>query len=212
MFTGIVQDVGAIQSAESREGDLVIGIKPGVPHADRVRIGDSVAVAGVCLTVVRIASGCLFFDVSKETLSRTSLGDWRAGQDVNLELAMSAQDRFGGHLVSGHIDGVATLIEAETSARSTRMRFEASRDLAAYIAEKGSVTLDGVSLTVNAVCDREETVSFDVNLVPHTLSVTTLGRLASGDRVHIEVDLVARYLKRLQDCGEKPVSCFKTDE
>ena len=201
MFTGIVQDVGTVQSAESREGDLVIRIKPGVPHADRVRIGDSVAVAGVCLTVVRIASGCLFFDVSKETLSRTLLKDWRAGQGVNLELAMSAQDRFGGHLVSGHIDGVVTLIAAETSARSTLMRFEGSRDLAPYIAEKGSVTLDGVSLTVNAVCDRKETVSFDVNLVPHTLSATTLGRLASGDRAHIEVDLVARYLKRLQECG-----------
>ena len=113
---------------------------------------------------------------------------------------MSAQDRFGGHLVSGHVDGVVTLIEAEKSARSTRMRFEGPRDVAAYIAEKGSVTLDGVSLTVNDVSDHEETVRFNVNLVPHTLGVTTLGQLASGNRVHIEVDLVARYLKRLQEC------------
>tara|TARA_Y100001960_G_C14705235_1_gene843941 strand:- start:112 stop:717 length:606 start_codon:yes stop_codon:yes gene_type:complete len=201
MFTGIVQDVGVIESIDSREGDLVIQVKPRALHAELVRIGDSIAVAGVCLTVVRNESGGLFFDVSEETLSRTLLADWQGGQGVNLEPAMSAQDRFGGHLVSGHIDGVVTLIESETSARSTRMRFNGSREFAAYIAEKGSVTLDGVSLTVNAVADHEETVGFDVNLVPHTLSVTTLGRLVSGDRVHIEVDLVARYLKRLQACG-----------
>ena len=200
MFTGIVQAVGTIESVQFREGDLVARIKPGALPTDLVQIGDSIAVSGVCLTAVRIEVGCLFFDVSKETLSRTLLEDWQPGQGVNLELAMRAQDRFGGHLVSGHVDGVVTLIEAEKSARSTRMRFEGPRDVAAYIAEKGSVTLDGVSLTVNDVSDHEETVTFNVNLVPHTLGVTTLGQLASGNRVHVEVDLVARYLKRLQEC------------
>ena len=200
MFTGIVQAVGTIESVQFREGDLVARIKPGALPTDLVQIGDSIAVSGVCLTAVRIEVGCLFFDVSKETLSRTLLENWQTGQGVNLELAMTAQDRFGGHLVSGHVDGVVTLIEAEKSARSTRMCFEGPRDVAAYIAEKGSVTLDGVSLTVNDVSDHEETVTFNVNLVPHTLGVTTLGQLASGNRVHVEVDLVARYLKRLQEC------------
>ena len=165
-----------------------------------VQPGDSIAVAGVCLTAVSIESGCLFFDVSKETLSRTLLGSWQPGEGVNLELAMSAQDRFGGHLVSGHVDGLATLIESEASARSTRMRFAGSREVAVYIAEKGSVTLDGVSLTVNGVTDSQAAVMFDVNLVPHTLDVTTLGRLAVEDSVHLEVDMVARYLQRMQEC------------
>ena len=160
----------------------------------------SIAVAGVCLTAVSIASGCVFFDVSKETLSRTLLGNSRVGDGVNLELAMGAQDRFGGHLVSGHVDGLATLIEATASARSTRMRFSGSREVAAFIAEKGSVTLDGVSLTVNDVRDTEAEVIFEVNLVPHTLGVTTLGRLTTKDSVHLEVDMVARYLKRMQEC------------
>ena len=201
MFTGIVQDVGTIESVEFREGDLVAQIKPRALHTGLVQIGDSIAVSGVCLTAVRIEVGCLFFDVSKETLSRTLLEHWQTGQGVNLELAMTAQDRFGGHLVSGHVDGVVTLIETEASARSTRLRFEGPRDVAPFIAEKGSVTLDGVSLTVNDVVDHEEAVCFNVNLVPHTLNVTTLGELAVADRAHIEADLVARYLKRIQDCG-----------
>jgi riboflavin synthase len=200
MFTGIVQDVGTIESLESRQGDLVIGIRPVVLDTNLVQVGDSIAVAGVCLTAVNNELGCLFFDVSKETLSRTLLGSRQSGDGVNLELAMSAQDRFGGHLVSGHVDGLATLIESEASARSTRMRFAGSREVAVYIAEKGSVTLDGVSLTVNGVTDSQAAVMFDVNLVPHTLGVTTLGRLATEDRVHLEVDMVARYLQRMQDC------------
>ena len=200
MFTGIVQDVGEIESLEPRSGDLVIGIRPGGLDTKLVKLGDSIAVAGVCLTAVSIASGCVFFDVSKETLSRTLLGNSSVGDGVNLELAMGAQDRFGGHLVSGHVDGLATLIESTASARSTRMRFSGSREVAAFIAEKGSVTLDGVSLTVNDVRDTEAEVIFEVNLVPHTLGVTTLGRLTRKDVVHLEVDMVARYLKRMQEC------------
>ena len=200
MFTGIVQDVGEIESLEPRSGDLVIGIRPGTLDTKLVKLGDSIAVAGVCLTAVSIASGCVFFDVSKETLSRTLLGNSSVGDGVNLELAMGAQDRFGGHLVSGHVDGLATLIESTASARSTRMRFSGSREVAAFIAEKGSVTLDGVSLTVNDVRDTQAEVIFEVNLVPHTLGVTTLGRLTTKDSVHLEVDMVARYLKRMQEC------------
>ena len=200
MFTGIVQDVGKIESLEPRSGDLVIGIRPGALDTKLVKLGDSIAVAGVCLTAVNIASGCVFFDVSKETLSRTLLGNSRVGDGVNLELAMGAQDRFGGHLVSGHVDGLATLIESTASARSTRMRFSGSREVAAFIAEKGSVTLDGVSLTVNGVRDTQAEVIFEVNLVPHTLGVTTLGRLTTKDSVHLEVDMVARYLRRMQEC------------
>ena len=200
MFTGIVQDVGEIESLEPRLGDLVIGIRLGALDTKLVKLGDSIAVAGVCLTAVSIASGCVFFDVSKETLSRTLLGNWKLGDGGNLELAMDVQDRFGGHLVSGHVDGLATLIESKASARSTRMEFSGSREVAAFIAEKGSVTLDGVSLTVNSVRDTQAEVIFDVNLVPHTLGVTTLGRLTKKDSVHLEVDMVARYLKRMRDC------------
>ena len=200
MFTGIVQDVGEIESLEPRSGDLVIGIRLGALDTKLVKLGDSIAVAGVCLTAVSIASGCVFFDVSKETLSRTLLANSSVGDGVNLELAMGAQDRFGGHLVSGHVDGSATLIESTASARSTRMRFSGSREVAAFIAEKGSVTLDGVSLTVNEVRDTQAEVIFEVNLVPHTLRVTTLGRLTKKDSVHLEVDMVARYLKRMQEC------------
>ena len=200
MFTGIVQDVGEIESLEPRSGDLVIGIRPGGLDTKLVKLGDSIAVAGVCLTAVSIASGCVFFDVSKETLSRTLLGNSSVGDGVNLELAMGAQDRFGGHLVSGHVDGLAILIESTASARSTRMRFSGSREVAAFIAEKGSVTLDGVSLTVNGVRDTQAEVIFEVNLVPHTLGLTTLGRLTTKDSVHLEVDMVARYLKRMQEC------------
>ena len=200
MFTGIVQDVGKIESLEPRSGDLVIGIRLYALDTKLVKLGDSIAVAGVCLTAVSIASGCVFFDVSKETLSRTLLGNSSVGDGVNLELAMGAQDRFGGHLVSGHVDGLATLIESTASARSTRMRFSGSREVAAFIAEKGSVTLDGVSLTVNDVRDTQAEVIFEVNLVPHTLGVTTLGRLTTKDSVHLEVDMVARYLKRMQEC------------
>jgi len=200
MFTGIVQDVGKIESLEPRSGDLVIGIRLDALDTKLVKLGDSIAVAGVCLTAVSIASGCVFFDVSKETLSRTLFGNSSVGDGVNLELAMGAQDRFGGHLVSGHVDGLATLIESTASARSTRMRFSGSREVAAFIAEKGSVTLDGVSLTVNDVRDTQAEVIFEVNLVPHTLGVTTLGRLTTKDSVHLEVDMVARYLKRMQEC------------
>ncbi|XXK21063.1 riboflavin synthase [Arenicellales bacterium nBUS_48] len=197
MFTGIVQDIGEIASIVPREGDVAIEIALREIDSGAIRIGDSVSVAGACLTVVARREDRLFFDVSKETLARTLMGQWRPGVKVNVELAMSGSDRFGGHLVSGHIDGKGRLVNCYESARSTRMVFEGGKEIAPYIAEKGSITIDGVSLTVNSVSDEPSSVRFEVNLVPHTLSATTLGNLDTDDRVHLEVDLIARYLHRM---------------
>ncbi len=197
MFTGIVQDIGEIASIIPREGDVAIEIALREIDSGAIHIGDSVSVAGACLTVVDRREDRLFFDVSKETLARTLMGQWRPGVKVNVELAMSGSDRFGGHMVSGHIDGKGRLVNCYESARSTRMVFEGGKEIAPYIAEKGSITIDGVSLTVNSVSDEPSSVRFEVNLVPHTLSATTLGNLDTDDRVHLEVDLIARYLHRM---------------
>ena len=199
MFTGIVQDIGEITSIIPREGDVVIEIALKRIDSAAIRIGDSVSVAGACLTVVNRREDRLFFDVSRETLARTLMGQWRPGVKVNVELAMSGSDRFGGHMVSGHIDGKGRLVSCSESARSTRMVFEGEKEIAPYVAEKGSITIDGVSLTVNSVSDEPALVRFEVNLVPHTLSVTTLGNLDPDDRVHLEVDLIARYLHRMMN-------------
>jgi riboflavin synthase len=183
MFTGIVQAVGSIEK-----------LHPHVVAAGRlslgdVRIGDSISVQGCCLTVVKKAKGRLWFDVSKETL-RVTAGLDRPGA-VNLEKSLGLGDRLGGHLVTGHVDGVGRLLKKKGS----EYTFEAPKKLARYIARKGSICLDGVSLTVNKAKGR----TFEVNLIPHTLKVTTLGRLAAGDTVNLEVDLVARYVARLLD-------------
>ena len=199
MFTGIVQDVGEIASIIPREGDVAIEITLREIDGGAIRIGDSVSVAGACLTVVNLREDRLFFDVSRETLGRTLMGQWRPGIKVNVELAMSGSDRFGGHMVSGHIDGKGRLVSRYESARSTRMVFEGEKEIAPFVAEKGSITIDGVSLTVNSVSDEPASVRFEVNLVPHTLSVTTLGNLDTEDRVHLEVDLIARYLHRMMN-------------
>ena len=199
MFTGIVQDVGEIASIIPREGDVAIEITLREIDGSAIRIGDSVSVAGACLTVVILREDRLFFDVSRETLGRTLMGQWRPGIKVNVELAMSGSDRFGGHMVSGHIDGKGRLVSRYESARSTRMVFAGEKEIAPFVAEKGSITIDGVSLTVNSVSDAPASVRFEVNLVPHTLSVTTLGNLDTDDRVHLEVDLIARYLHRMMN-------------
>lgn len=199
MFTGIVQDIGEITSITPREGDVAIEIALKQIDSGAIRIGDSVSVAGACLTVVERREDRLFFDVSRETLARTLMDQWCPGVKVNLELAMSGSDRFGGHMVSGHIDGKGRLVSCSESARSTRMVFEGGKEIAPYVAEKGSITIDGVSLTVNSVSDEPALVRFEVNLVPHTLSVTTLGNLDPDDRVHLEVDLIARYLHRMMN-------------
>jgi riboflavin synthase len=193
MFTGIIQDVGRIRSVESRAGDVRLGIEVDTLDLARQRIGDSIAVSGVCLTVIALEPPVFCADVSRETLGLTTLGAATAGRRVNLEAALRAGEPLGGHLVSGHVDGVAMLLERSGDARSQRLRLRVPAELARYIARKGSVTLDGVSLTVNAVDGAE----FAINLVPHTLAVTTLGALAPGDRANIEIDTMARYAERL---------------
>lgn len=193
MFTGIVQAVGTIARLDRRDGDARVDIAAGSLSLADTTLGDSIAVNGVCLTVVACTDATFTADVSGETLTRTSLGSLRIGARVNLEKALAVGDRLGGHLVSGHVDGLATLRAREADARSVRFRLAAPTALAKYIATKGSVCLDGVSLTVNTVAGAE----FDVNIVPHTLAVTTLHDWQVGDAINLEVDVIARYLERL---------------
>jgi riboflavin synthase len=193
MFTGIVQDVGQVAVREMRGVDarLVIATK-NLDLSDTV-IGDSVSVQGVCLTVTALEGASFSADVSHETLSLTTLGELTVGSAVNLEPALRAGDRLGGHLVSGHVDGVAQVSATSRDGDSLRVKVTVPTELARYIARKGSVTVDGVSLTVNEV----EGATVGVNLIPHTQVVTTLGRLAPGTRVNLEVDQMARYAERL---------------
>jgi riboflavin synthase len=193
MFTGIVQSVGAVRAITPRNGDVELLI--GAPGLDlkSVAIGDSISVSGCCLTVTRLEADAFAADVSVETLNVTTLGQWRVGQRVNLEKALCAGQPLGGHYVTGHVDGVASVVDLHSDARSVRMQFEVPKPLARYIARKGSVCIDGVSLTVNDV----EPARFSVNLIPHTLEVTTLHECRSGTRVNLEVDIIARYLERL---------------
>jgi riboflavin synthase len=193
MFTGIVQDVGKVQSREMRGGDVRLAIAVDRLSLDRTAIGDSISVQGVCLTVTALATGGFSADVSRETLSLTTLGDLAVGSPVNLEPALRAGEPLGGHLVSGHVDGVGRVLSLAEEARSLRVDFEAPADLARYLARKGSITVDGVSLTINEVIGQR----FGVNLIPHTRDVTTLGRLTTGTRVNLEIDQVARYVERL---------------
>jgi riboflavin synthase len=198
MFTGIIQAMGEVTSLENSASGARLRVDcPQLAPSDWTE-GDSVAVAGCCLTVLAIDENGFSADLSAETLARTSLGRLRPGHPVNLEPALAVGDRLGGHLVSGHVDGLTELVELTPLGDNSRLRFRVPQALAKYIAVKGSVTLDGVSLTVNAVQDRE----FEVNLIPHTLKVTTLGRLAPGDEVNLEVDLLARYMERLLEQRE----------
>jgi riboflavin synthase len=193
VFTGIVLDVGKVLAREDRGGDarMIIGFNQ--LRSTDFQIGDSICVQGCCLTATELPRGAFAADVSRETLSLTTLGDLAVGSPVNLEPSLKAGDALGGHLVSGHVDGVAEVVAISGDARSTRLKIAVPADLARYIARKGSVAVDGVSLTVNEV----EGVTFGVNIIPHTQTVTTLGQLAIGTRVNLEVDQVARYVERL---------------
>ena len=193
MFTGIVQAVGTISALENRGRDRRVRIHTGTLDLGDVIPGDSISVSGICLTVVELEEHGFSADVSGETLSRTIIGDLQTGSTVNLEKALLPTTRLGGHLVSGHVDAVGTVEDIGEAGSSMRLAIRVPDTLARYIAEKGSVTVDGVSLTVNAV----DGAVFALNLVPHTLRETTLGDLTAGRRVNIEVDLVARYLERL---------------
>jgi riboflavin synthase len=193
MFTGIVQDLGRIEAREPRGGDVRLTIAVDRFDLGHTAIGDSICVQGVCLTVIDLRAGRFVADVSRETLTLTTLGELEVSATVNIEAALRAGDPLGGHLMSGHIDGVATVTQTRMEARSRRVSIAVPACLARYIVRKGSVALDGVSLTVNEV---QEAVC-GVNLIPHTLAVTTLGRVATGTRLNLEVDQLARYVERL---------------
>jgi riboflavin synthase len=193
MFTGIIIATGRLASIAERGGDLTLGIDASGLDAARIGIGDSVSVQGVCLTATRIEGPVFYADVSRETLAKTTLGALASGARVNLEPSLRAGDALGGHLVSGHVDAVGRLVDLAEDARSRRLQFELPQALMRFVAPKGSICIDGVSLTVNQV----EARRFDVNIIPHTAVVTTLGELSIGGAVNVEIDVIARYLDRL---------------
>lgn len=192
MFTGIVAAVGEIKQVAPLEKGVRLDIACGGLDLSDVRTGDSIAVNGVCLTVIGLAPAIFTVDVSRETLNCTH-GLERPGGKVNLEKALRLSDRLGGHLVSGHVDGIGEVVKFEPAGESMLLRIRAPKDLAKYVAHKGSITVSGVSLTVNRV----EGEAFDINLIPHTLTVTTLNELKPGANVNLEVDLLARYVERM---------------
>ena len=194
MFAGIVTDLGRVRGVEER-GDTRLAIETAWDAAE-LALGASVACSGVCLTVVETGAGWFAVDVSAETLACSTLGAWRAGAAVNLERALRLGEELGGHLVFGHVDGVAEVVEAKEEGESLRLAVRPPKDLLRLIAPKGSLALDGVSLTVNAVRDEPGGV-FELNLIPHTRRATTLGRCRAGTRVNLEIDMLARYVQRL---------------
>ena len=201
MFTGIVTAIGTIQSVEQR-GDLRVTISCPFDPAT-IAIGASISCSGVCLTVVdrgtQTGDGWFAVDVSAETVARTARDMWHEGRRVNLEQSLKLGDELGGHIVSGHVDAVGKIADWQPEGDSTRLTVRAPKELAAFIASKGSIAVDGVSLTVNEVADRADgTVDFGLNVIPHTAEVTTLGELAQGAEVNLEIDTVARYLQRLE--------------
>ena len=195
MFTGIVTDVGEVVSAEQR-GDLRLRIRTGYDLAT-VDLGASIACSGVCLTVVDKGDEWFAVDVSAETVSRTARDMWREGARLNLERPLRMGDELGGHIVTGHVDSVGEVIGVRTEGDSTRIGIRVERALAPAIAQKGSITLDGVSLTVNDVSDEEDGTHFAVNIIPHTASETTLGDLSQGRQLNVEIDVIARYIDRM---------------
>ncbi len=192
MFSGIVADVGTIIKSEDREGGLRLNVATRQLGMDDVQLGDSIAVNGVCLTVVKMQDKVFTVDVSRETLNCT-VGLDRQGARVNLEKALRLADRLGGHLVSGHVDGVGDVVSFADLGESWKLTLRAPQTLAKYIAAKGSITVNGVSLTVNRV----EGTEFELNLIPHTLAMTTLNELKAGAKVNLEIDLIARYVERM---------------
>ncbi|KRT55161.1 riboflavin synthase [endosymbiont of Ridgeia piscesae] len=198
MFTGIIQAIGTIAGKQNRGGDLRLQLRTGRLDLSDVALGDSIATNGVCLTVVELSSDGFTADVSRETLAHTTLTQLGVGSPVNLEKALTLNTRLGGHLVSGHVDGIGNIVDRAADARSIRFTLEAPAELAKYIAHKGSICVDGASLTVNAVDGNR----FELNIVPHTLQETIMAGYATGSQVNLEVDLLARYLERLM-LGER---------
>ena len=197
MFTGIIQAVGKIEALTPKGGDLSFAIDTGGLPMESVRLGDSISVSGCCLTVIEKRAKGFSADASRETLSLTTLGDLKPGSPVNLETALTLGTPLGGHLVSGHVDGLGTVKSRREEARSVRFDIELPEALQRYVVHKGSICVDGVSLTVNALRDNV----FDVNIIPHTMSHTIFGQYRVGSRVNLEVDVVARYVERMM--GER---------
>lgn len=195
MFTGIITDIGRIAAAESR-GDLRLTVQCGY-DMETVALGASIACSGVCLTVVDKGADWFAVDVSAETRARTAPGQWQEGARLNLERALKIGDELGGHIVTGHVDGIGTVLAADPVGDSTALTIAAGPEIAPYVARKGSICIDGVSLTVNAVEPLPDGVRFGINLIPHTGQHTTLGELQPGREVNIEIDLIARYLERM---------------
>lgn len=193
MFTGIIETQGTVTLLEKRGGDARLGIEAPAIDWSSVAVGDSIATNGVCLTAIEINAQGYFADVSAETLSLTTIGTWKSGTRVNLERALTPSSRLGGHIVSGHVDGIGEVLTRTSDARSERFLIRAPANLAKYVAHKGSITIDGTSLTVNQINGNE----FDINIVPHTLQVTIIGGYQPGTKVNLEVDVLARYLERL---------------
>ena len=191
MFTGIITDLGSVRSVRA-DGDTRFEFSTAFDTAG-IDIGASICCSGVCLTVIETGADWFAVSVSEESLSKTTLRNWQTGTPVNFERALKIGDELGGHIVSGHVDGVGTLLNQYAEGESTRMSFAAPTDLACFIAAKGSITIDGVSLTVNDV----DGDNFGVNIIPHTSTVTTLGKLCPGDQVNLEIDMLARYVARL---------------
>jgi riboflavin synthase len=200
LFTGIIATTGSVTSIRASGGDWRLTISsPALDFSD-VALGDSIAVSGICLTAVELLPQAFVADVSRETLACTTMGGWKEGELVNLEKALTPSSRLGGHIVSGHVDGVGELVSRRADARSERLVFSVPAALARYIAHKGSICIDGVSLTVNEVSGNE----FGVNIIPHTAERTTLHLYRPGRRVNLEVDVISRYLERLLMAGEAP--------
>jgi riboflavin synthase len=193
MFTGIIQAVGEVAAMQPSGGDMRLRIHTGKLPLDDVVLGDSICTNGVCLTVIELPGDGYWADVSVESLNFTTLGDLKPGSPVNLEKALTPQSRLGGHIVSGHVDGVGEVVSLNEDARSVRVVLRAPDELAKYIAHKGSICIDGTSLTVNAVNGAE----FDLNIIPQTIAETVFGHYQPGSRVNLEVDVIARYLERL---------------
>jgi len=193
MFTGIIEALGRVERVETKGQDLVLSIDSGRLDLSDVRLGDSIAVNGVCLTVIRLSARAFIADVSAESLVHTNLNKYQVGTVVNLEKALTLSTRLGGHLVSGHVDGVGVVSQRYQEGRSVRFDISCPSSLSRYIADKGSITVDGVSLTVTGLSDD----GFSLNIVPHTVAETTIQSYTPGERIHLEVDLMARYAERL---------------
>jgi riboflavin synthase len=208
MFTGIIEAVGQVKASQSKQGDIRLRINTGKLDLSDVKLGDSIATNGVCLTVVELPGDGFWADVSKESITHTNITDWKSGKSVNLEQALTLATRLGGHMVTGHVDGLGTILSRNEDARSVRFKIKAPTELSKYIAAKGSITVDGVSLTVNAIEDAAAGATiFDLNIVPHTVQETVIKDYQVGSTVHLEVDVIARYLERMmQQTNDQPKS------